>query len=221
MPRRQTTVERDIPLFIVPHMIMKRIRKHGKNLERVIVRKSGSHYYNISIRTRPVKRELKESSAGAGTSAVRIAGARGTVSKFSPGPGCVFSFMIRTPVQRVFVRIRYVTVLHVPVKEVAGEYRDLIALLRSQSGPGPDILELWTYNKHGSYRYFRIGDAGLIELDICGNVQAAGEPNACPHQEAPAAGMHGETPGGVGSRSPVPSGAGGSTSERGSGEISG
>jgi hypothetical protein len=69
MPRRQTTVERDIPLFIVPHMIMKRIRKHGENLERVIVRKSGSHYYNISIRTRPVKRELKEILAGAGTSA--------------------------------------------------------------------------------------------------------------------------------------------------------
>jgi hypothetical protein len=73
MPRRQTTVERDVPLFIVPHMIMKRIRKHGENLERVIVRKSGSHYYNISIRTRPVKRELKENPAGAATSA-RVCG---------------------------------------------------------------------------------------------------------------------------------------------------
>ena len=66
MPRRQTTVERDVPLFIIPHMIMKRIRTHGENLERVIVRKSGSHYYNISIRTRPVKRELKQMPAGAG-----------------------------------------------------------------------------------------------------------------------------------------------------------
>ncbi|MCX6691153.1 MAG: hypothetical protein NTW33_03645 [Methanoregula sp.] len=74
MPRRQTTVERDIPLFIVPHMIMTRIRRHGENLERVIVRKPDSHYYNISIRTRPVKRELKERGAGAGTSA-RVCGA--------------------------------------------------------------------------------------------------------------------------------------------------
>jgi hypothetical protein len=77
MPRRQTTVERDIPLFIVPHMIMKRIRTHGENLERVIVRKSGSHYYNISIRTRTVKRELKENPAGAGGSLPIISGKNG------------------------------------------------------------------------------------------------------------------------------------------------
>ena len=66
-------------------------------------------------RGRPVTRGVDE--------AVRIAGARGMVSRFYPGPGCVFSFMIRTPVQRVFVRIRYVTVLHVPVKEIEGEYQ--------------------------------------------------------------------------------------------------
>jgi hypothetical protein len=69
MPRRQTTIGRDIPLFIVPHVIMQKIRTHGENLERVIVRKSGSHYYNISIRTRPVKRELKTSVEGAGAPA--------------------------------------------------------------------------------------------------------------------------------------------------------
>jgi hypothetical protein len=59
MSRRLTTVERDIPLFIVPHMIMKRIRVHGEAMERVIVRKTRRHYYNISIQTRPVKREQR------------------------------------------------------------------------------------------------------------------------------------------------------------------
>jgi hypothetical protein len=59
-------------------------------------------------------------------------------------------------------------------------HRGLIALLHSQSGPGPVIPELWTYNKHGSYRYFRIVEAGLVELDSCGNVPAADEPGACP-----------------------------------------
>ena len=77
MPRRQTTVERDVPLFIVPHMIMKRIRRHGENLERVIVRKSSSHYYNISIRTRAVKRELKARAADAGGSLPIISGENG------------------------------------------------------------------------------------------------------------------------------------------------
>jgi hypothetical protein len=60
MPRRQTTVEREVPLFLVPHMIMKRIKQHEEAMERIIVRKVGRHYYNISIRTKPVKRELME-----------------------------------------------------------------------------------------------------------------------------------------------------------------
>jgi len=77
MPRRQTTTDRDIPLFIVPHVIMQKIRRHGENLERVIVRKSGSHYYNISIRTRPVKRELKQGLVDA-TSSARVCGTEGS-----------------------------------------------------------------------------------------------------------------------------------------------
>jgi hypothetical protein len=35
------------------------VRSHGEELERVIIRKTRSHFYNISIRTRPIKRELK------------------------------------------------------------------------------------------------------------------------------------------------------------------
>jgi len=69
MPRRQTTTNRDIPLFILLHRIMKRVHRYGENLERVIVRKSGSHYYNISIRTRSVKQELKAGAEAAATSA--------------------------------------------------------------------------------------------------------------------------------------------------------
>jgi hypothetical protein len=113
-------------------------------------------------RGRPVTRGLDD--------AIRIASARGAVSMFRPGPACVFSFMIRTPVRMVFVHVRYVTVLHSPVRDVEQVHRNLITLLRSHAGPGPVTAELWTYNKHGSYRYFRISDAGLIEQDSCGNV---------------------------------------------------
>jgi hypothetical protein len=73
MPRQQTTTDREIPLLNIPHVIMKRIRIHGEALECVIVRRSGSHYYNISIRTRPVKRDLKARAAGARTPA-RVCG---------------------------------------------------------------------------------------------------------------------------------------------------
>jgi hypothetical protein len=126
-------------------------------------------------RGRPVTRGIED--------AIRIAGARGAVTRFRPGPECVFSFMIRTPVQMIFVRIRYVTVLHSPVRYVELMHRELITLLRSHIIPGPVIPELWTYNKHGSYRYFRISDAGLIEQDSGGNVSK----NDVPEREGPGA----------------------------------
>jgi hypothetical protein len=59
MPRRPATIERDIPLFLIPHVVMRGVRTHGEELERVIVKKTCSHFYNISIRTRPIKRELR------------------------------------------------------------------------------------------------------------------------------------------------------------------
>ena len=60
MPRREVTIERDIPLFHIPHVVMQGVRTHGEELERVIVRKTGSHFYNVSIRTRPIKREYRK-----------------------------------------------------------------------------------------------------------------------------------------------------------------
>jgi hypothetical protein len=59
MPRKAATVVRDIPLFLIAHIVQREVRSNGEALERVIVRKTRSHFYNISLRTRPVKRELK------------------------------------------------------------------------------------------------------------------------------------------------------------------
>ena len=61
MPRRPPIIERNIPLFLIPHKIKDGISNHGDELERVVVSRGGSHFYNISIRTRPVKRELVRS----------------------------------------------------------------------------------------------------------------------------------------------------------------
>ena len=59
MPRRPATIERDIPLFILPHSTMRGVRTHGEDLERAIVRTIRSHFSRISIRTRLVRRERK------------------------------------------------------------------------------------------------------------------------------------------------------------------
>jgi hypothetical protein len=80
MPRRPATIERDIPLFLIPHVVLRGVRTHGEELERVIVSKTRSHFYNVSIRTRPVKRELKAKQAADGATKTQNQGNPGGVN---------------------------------------------------------------------------------------------------------------------------------------------
>jgi hypothetical protein len=59
MPRRSATIEQDIPLYLIPHIVMRGVRTHGEELERVIVRRGSFHFSHVSIRSRAIKRELK------------------------------------------------------------------------------------------------------------------------------------------------------------------
>jgi len=59
MPRRPAVIRQDIPLYLVPHLVLQGVRSHGGELERVVVQKTRCHFYTVSIRTRPIKRELK------------------------------------------------------------------------------------------------------------------------------------------------------------------
>ena len=59
MTRRATTVQRDIPLYLPAHIVQREVRINSKELEWVIVRKTRSHFYNVSVRTSPINRELK------------------------------------------------------------------------------------------------------------------------------------------------------------------
>ena len=63
MPRRSAKIERDIPLYLIPDIVKRGVVTHGQTLERVIVSKTRNHFYNVSIRTRRVKRELRSSWA--------------------------------------------------------------------------------------------------------------------------------------------------------------
>ena len=114
---------------------------------------------------------MKRGIAGA----LKIARLRGQVTMFRNGPECAFNFMIRTPAGNFFIRLRYTTMLHKPVGTIAAENRDLLAVLRAQAGPARDTAEIWFYNKHGSYRYFRITCEGIVETDCCGVIPAGGQ----------------------------------------------
>ena len=60
MPRRPPLVEQGIPLYLIPHTVLRGVRMYGNEIERVVVKKTCSHFYSVSIRTRPVKRELRK-----------------------------------------------------------------------------------------------------------------------------------------------------------------
>lgn len=66
MPRRPAQVVSGVPLFLIPPMIRQEIKRAGEELERIVVKKSGRYYYNISIRSRSVKRELMAEAVWAG-----------------------------------------------------------------------------------------------------------------------------------------------------------
>jgi len=59
MPRRPAVVEQDIPLYLIPHLVKRGVFRHGYELEQIHVKKTRRHFYSVSIRTRPIKRELK------------------------------------------------------------------------------------------------------------------------------------------------------------------
>jgi hypothetical protein len=64
MARRQAVIGQDISLFLVRHSVVREAAActHDDKLERVIMLKTRSHFYNISIRRRPVTRERESKS---------------------------------------------------------------------------------------------------------------------------------------------------------------
>lgn len=58
MARIRSNDEREIPLWVIPHVIAKHLRKTGDKIYRISVKRTHWHHYNISIRTKPMPREL-------------------------------------------------------------------------------------------------------------------------------------------------------------------
>ena len=59
MPRRAAVVVREIPLYLITHIVMREVRNNGEEIERIIIQRTSQHFYNIGVRTKSVKRELK------------------------------------------------------------------------------------------------------------------------------------------------------------------
>jgi hypothetical protein len=70
----------------------------------------------------------------------------------------------------VLVSIQFARKSSVSIAEIEAEFADAITGLRLVPRTGPVSCELWLYNRYGTLRHFRIGDAGLIEIDCYGTL---------------------------------------------------
>ena len=58
MARDRSNDETEIPLFLLPLIILKQIRKTGDRIYRISVKRTHWHHYNVSVRTKSPAREL-------------------------------------------------------------------------------------------------------------------------------------------------------------------
>jgi len=97
--------------------------------------------------------------------AVIIAHKRGCVMRIVHGLESVCDLVIRTAAYVAFVKARRTDKITATIREIEHTYRDLIAELRLFPVSAEILRELWIYSKHGTYRFFRIRETGLVEVD--------------------------------------------------------
>jgi hypothetical protein len=97
--------------------------------------------------------------------AVVIAHKRGCVMRIVYGLESLSDLVIRTAAYVAFIKTRRTEKITAPIQEIEHEYHNLIAKLRLFPVSAQILRELWIYSKHGTYRFFRIVEAGLVEVD--------------------------------------------------------
>jgi hypothetical protein len=108
--------------------------------------------------------------------AVAIAQKRGCVMQIVYASDSVCDFLIRTVALVIFIRIVRFEKIVAPAHEIAHECRGIIAELRLFPKSLQIRTELWIYSKHGTYRFFRLTDAGLEEIQQDGETTPATVP---------------------------------------------
>ncbi len=102
--------------------------------------------------------------------ALPVARARGLVACCTPGRESTCDFVICEPAQTVLVRVRPGRRLHCPVQEIAEQYAEPLGRLRLVPNAAGRSRELWVCGQYGTFRFFRIEDTGLFEIDRNGKV---------------------------------------------------
>ncbi|MGA7798883.1 hypothetical protein [Methanoregula sp.] len=97
--------------------------------------------------------------------ALPVAQARGMVILCKPGAGSVCDFAIAGTTQTPLVRVKRSRRIHCPLPEIESQFAEPLALLRLVPATRERCRELWVCGQYGALRFFRVGDAGLAEID--------------------------------------------------------
>lgn len=108
--------------------------------------------------------------------AIPVALMRGDVMLFQRSPGNVCDFTIVGNGILAMVRLMMILRLHATIAEITIEYAAAVHGLCTIPFGGPLSRELWLYTRHGTLRFFRVTEAGLVEIDSFGFPFVNGKP---------------------------------------------
>ena len=131
-------------------------------------------------RGRPPQKALDE--------ALPIARARGDLVEFVNEPPFACDFMFVARERFCIVRIKRTRHLWCSAEDMERQCAEGIAAFRHIRSPLYLSREIWFWSTYGVFRFFRIEDTGLAELDIDGNVLAAPRPERAPGKPPVSAG---------------------------------
>jgi hypothetical protein len=108
--------------------------------------------------------------------AIPVALMRGDVMLFQRSPGNVCDFTIAGNGILAMVRLMMILRLHATIAEITIEYAAAVHGLCTIPFGGPVSRELWLYTRHGTLRFFRVTETGLVEIDYFGFPFVNGKP---------------------------------------------
>jgi len=112
--------------------------------------------------------------------ALEIAGKRGMVQQYQHGPGMICNCTIYLPGCVAQVRIKRVRHLRCSMQWLEREAAEELAGLRLIASSGEISRELWICAPNSTFRFFRICDTSLAELDRDGRPLPAKSPAPVP-----------------------------------------
>lgn len=108
--------------------------------------------------------------------AIPVAHMRGSVMLFRQSPWYASDFTITGYGHFAVVRLRMAQRIRATIEEISKRFFEDITCLSTIPGGGPLVRELWLYSRHGMLRFFRLEEAGLIEIDCYGFSFVNGRP---------------------------------------------